>query len=304
MAAFKEAYSDYYESARKYDFVVEISPGIWKISRKSDGTKYLAQDVTDTLFADIGSNPPILTDYGQLLVQGDQDALKMVRLVLNHPKLVRLVDCFTLQFSSSGKLGREQWFTVWDYCDAGNLGNLFVPSQPRARHETASLDPENGDGDIAMKDAPPEPEAGEDADFLPESFCWHVLTSLLGALAWLHDGVRDVVQKEDGSWERQHERFDWQPVLHRNITPQNIFISYPRRRDLYGPVKLGNYGRTFVSGHCQVSGENEFPAISKVIGPPPDRDFVSLEDLIADDANQGSVYPHQVSKLQAVHSPY
>lgn len=228
----------------------------------------------------------------------------MVKLVLNHPNLVCLVDCFALQFSRSGRLGREQWFTVWDYCDAGNLGNLFVPSQPRPQNRAPLLNPDNEDGDIEMEDAPPESEHGEDAKFLPESFCWHVLTSVLGALAWLHDGVRDIVQKEDGVWERQREQLDWPPMLHRNITPQNIFIRYPCRRDWYGPVKLGNYGRVFVSGHCQLSGENEAPSFSKAIGPHPDQEFAHLEDLIAFDTYQGSVYPHQPGQAYTMVSEY
>ncbi|KAI0188820.1 hypothetical protein EV127DRAFT_319625, partial [Xylaria flabelliformis] len=204
-----------------YELITEVSPKVWKIIRKDDRMEYLAQDVTDALFTDVGSEAQQLTSYGQLFAPNGENLLEQVKKVLNHSNLVSLVDCFALQFSNSGKVGREQWFTVWDYCDAGNLGNLL---------------------DVKMEDlfAP---------KFLPESFCWHVLTSVLKALMWLHDGVRDVAVAEDNTWQPVNESLDWQPMLHRNIHPQNIFIGYPRRREWYGPVKLGNYGQLHISGH-------------------------------------------------------
>jgi serine/threonine protein kinase len=280
MAVFKDAYSDYYDTGLKYEFITELAPGVWKIFRKNDRMEYLAHDVTDTLFATVDSKPQELTDYGHMLRPDGHNILQRVKIVLNHPNLVSLIDCFSLQFSDSGKLGRERWFTVWDYCDAGNLGNLLVPSQ--------SSPQDNEEGDVELKNAEP-------VKFLPETFCWHVLISLLGALAWLHDGVRDLAKREDELWERQYEDLDWQPMLHRDITPQNVFIGYSRRREWYGPVKLGNYGQLFISGHCQTFGDNNAPTSSKVIGPPPGQHFAPLADLITWDSKHGSVYPPQVS---------
>lgn len=307
MATFRGAYADYYESGQKYELITEISPKVWKISRKSDRMEYLAQDVTNKLFFDANSKPQKLTAYGHLLAPDGENLIQNVKAVLNHPNLVCLVDCFALRFSNSGKLGREQWFAVWDYCDAGNLGNLLLPPQPRPQDHTSSVKQaspvkqvpsvkqENKDGDTEMKDASLETEEREDPKFLPESFCWHVLTSLLRALTWLHDGVYDVVPGEDGGWKRIDEGPDWSPMLHRHITPQNVFIGYPRRREWYGPVKLGNYGQLFISGHCQNAGLEHVPTFSKAIGPPPGLRLASLVDIVTVDTRIGSVYPHQVS---------
>ncbi|GAP88328.1 putative g2-specific serine threonine protein kinase protein [Rosellinia necatrix] len=304
MANFKDAYADYRDGALKYEFITEISPDVWKISRKSDRMEYLAQDVTDTFFIDADSNPQKLTDQGQLLTLDGHGGLKMVKVVLNHPNLVSLVDFFALQFSKSGRLGRERWFTVWDYCDAGNLGNLFVPSQPLPQNSAPLPNLDREDEDVNMEDAPRESENREGPKFLPESFCWHVLTSVLRALSWLHDGVHDIVQRESGEWERRHEQVDWPPILHRNITPQNIFIGYPRRKEWYGPVKLGNYGQLVVSGHYPHPGKNEAPTFSKAIGPPPGQNVRRLGDLIVHDATYGSVYPRQPDQPYTTVSEY
>ncbi|KAI1758386.1 hypothetical protein F4782DRAFT_477876 [Xylaria castorea] len=289
MATFRNAYTDYYDNGLKYELITEVSPKVWKIIRKDDRMEYLAQDVTDTLFTDVNSKPQQLTSYGQLFAPGGENLLEQVKIILNHPNLVSLVDCFALQFSNSGKVGREQWFTVWDYCDAGNLGNLLVPAVPRPQDHAPSPKLLDGDDDVEMEDAFRGPK------FLPESFCWHVLTSVLKALMWLHDGVRDVRVAKNNTWQRVYENLDWQPMLHRKIHPQNIFIGYPRRKEWYGHVKLGNYGRLYVSGHCQTPGDQHAPISSKAIGPPPKRKSARLEDMIAFDTNYGSVYPHQVS---------
>ncbi|KAI0204563.1 hypothetical protein F4808DRAFT_414023 [Astrocystis sublimbata] len=303
MATFRDVYSDYYDNGLRYELINEIAPKVWKVSRKSDRMDYLAQDVTDALFTGADSKPPQLTPYGQLFAPDGENLLEQVKKVLNHPNLVSLVDCFALQFSDSGKLGRDRWFTVWDYCDAGNLGNLLVPSQEGA------LLSEDDDGDIAMEDTPDGP-LSEDVGgerrrkFLPESLCWHVLTAVLNALVWLHDGVRDVGLGEDTSWRKLDQDVDWQPMLHRNINPRNIFIGYPRRKEWYGPVKLGNYGRLHVSGHCQTRGDQHAPVGSKAIAPPPDQDFARLEELVAFDTNYGSVYPYQRNQPYTMVSEY
>ncbi|KAI0973256.1 hypothetical protein F4678DRAFT_22772 [Xylaria arbuscula] len=295
MAAFQNPYTDYVDKELSYEFITEISPDVWKISRKKDRMEYLAQEVTGLLFTDAedaDDDDRKLTEYGQLLGPDGEGLIEQVKVVLNHPNLVSLVDCFALQFTNAGGSGRKRWFIVWDYCDAGNLGNLLVSPQPRPRDRASSPEADGEDGDIKLDDAPPVSEKEEDVKFLPESFCWHVLTSVLRALAWLHDGVRDVVL-EGHTWTRLGGDPDWSPMLHRAITPENIFIGHPRRREWYGPVKLGNYGRLFVSGHYQTPGEKHAPTFSKVIGPHPSLDVALLEDLVAADITYGSIYPYQ-----------
>ncbi|KAI1814059.1 hypothetical protein GGS20DRAFT_550379 [Poronia punctata] len=295
MEAFTDVYTEYNGTSLAYEFITELQPGIWKVSRKHDRMEYLAQDVTHMLFADADSRE--MTPEGELMSPDGHNILQQVKIVLNHPNLVSLVDCFAMQLSSSGKGYRERWYTVWDYCDAGNLGNLLVPSTPRPQDRPMDDDVEM---DIDTDRAKDRKKKGH----LPESLCWHVLTSVLRALAWLHDGVREVVENEDGIWERRYENLDWQPMLHRDITPQNIFMSHPRRREWYGPVKLGNYGSLVVSGHCQTRGDTHVPTSTKALAPPPGRHFVSLEDLIAWDSTHGSVYPHQAGQPYTMVSEY
>ncbi|KAI1741836.1 hypothetical protein F4680DRAFT_446843 [Xylaria scruposa] len=299
MATFRDAYTDYYDNGLKYELITEVSPKVWKVIRKDDRSEYLAQDVTDDLFTD--GKAQQLTSYGQLFAPDGENLLEQVKIILNHPNLVSLVDCFALQFSNSGKVGREQWFTVWDYCDAGNLGNLLVPPAPRPRdlHPLTKVTGIKIDGmpDIKVEDL-------VTLKFLPESFCWHVLISLLKALMWLHDGVRDVTVAEDNTWQRVHEDLDWQPMLHRNIHPQNIFIGYPRRKEWYGSVKLGNYGELYISGHCQTAGDQHAPVSSKVLSPPLKQRSARLEDLIVFDTNYGSIYPQQRNQPYTMVSEY
>ncbi|KAI2636724.1 hypothetical protein GGS21DRAFT_512910 [Xylaria nigripes] len=302
MAVFRDPYTEYHNHGLQYEFITEIAPKVWKIYRKNDRMEYLAQDVTDTLFTDIDRDPQKLTDYGRLLRPDGHNMLQRVEMILNHPNLVCLVDHFALQQSNSGRLGRDRWFMVWDYCDAGNLGNLLVPSQPRPQDRALTPQPRYEDEDVAMHDAPSN--SRNKSKFLPESLCWHVLTSVLKALAWLHDGVRDIVQTEDGVWERRYEDLDWQPMLHRDISPQNIFMGHPRRREWYGPVKLGNYGRLFVSSHCQTPGHQHKPVFSKAIGPPPENTFARLKDMVSLDAKYGSVYPFQPGQPYTMVSEY
>ncbi|KAI0152703.1 hypothetical protein GGR57DRAFT_168954 [Xylariaceae sp. FL1272] len=300
MSKFKEVYEDYYDNAFKYEFLTEMSPGVWKITRKCDRMEYLAHDVTDTLFNSADGDVKELTQYGQLLRPNGLGMLRPVKKILNHDNLVCMVDCFAVQISHSGKVGREKWYTVWDFCDAGNLGNLLVNQQtdrPHVANDRDCAEEIDDDEDIEMDDTP-------DDKFLPETFCWHVLLSMLRALTWLHDGVENVVLGANDLYERRTDNLDWQPILHRNITPQNIFLGYPRRKEWYGPVKLGNYGKLHVSGHCQMGGEKEQPRFSKVIAPHPKVDFATLDGLIYEDARRGSVYPLQSGQPYTMTSEY
>ncbi|KAI1178003.1 hypothetical protein F4777DRAFT_157376 [Nemania sp. FL0916] len=305
MAVFQSAYDDFYTQGLKYEFITEMSPGIWKISRKSDRMEFLAENVTNRLFSNVASNPKTLTDFGRLLspLDGGHDLLPKVAAILNHPNLVCLVDCFCISSSASGDSGRERWYAIWDYCDAGNLANLFAEPQPRPQ------DPVKDDsGDTKMIDAGSDAQDAQHqtrSRFMPESFCWHVLTSLLRALSWLHDGVRDVAQQGPNSmWMRMDENTNWSPMLHRNIHPENIFIGYPRRKEWYGPVKLGNYRRLHISGHCPTVGSNVEPTSSKAMAPPPGQDHALLDDLITFDTVNGSVYPLQPGQPYTMVSEY
>lgn len=65
-------------------------------------------------------------------------------------------------------------------------------------------------------------------------------------------------------WKRVRGRtepeVDWMPVLHRDLRPANVFLQLPRGVETYGAVKLGNFGRCWVSG--SVSRSQETPVVT------------------------------------------
>ncbi|KAL2171243.1 hypothetical protein VTG60DRAFT_3349 [Thermothelomyces hinnuleus] len=151
---------------------------------------------------------------------------------------------------------------LWDYPDAGTLRDVLDDYAPR--------DGNHGSG------------SGGGDGFMPESFVWHVALSLLRALQWLHEGIRETygvmaaaaadspVDGDGGGgggkkrWRRVRGRKeaekDWMPVLHRDLRADNVFLQHPRGIETYGAVKLGNFGRCFVSG--SVSASRETPVVA------------------------------------------
>ncbi|AEO64331.1 uncharacterized protein THITE_2142258 [Thermothielavioides terrestris NRRL 8126] len=152
---------------------------------------------------------------------------------------------------------------LWDWNDAGTLQGVL-------------------DGYAAAG----EEEVAATGGFLPESFVWHVALSLLRALQWLHEGIRETYDavavapsgvsaagggdggdRYDGRkrwWKRVRGTTapepDWMPVLHRDVTAANVFLQLPRGVETYGAVKLGNFARCWVSG--SVSKSRETPVVA------------------------------------------
>lgn len=171
--------------------------------------------------------------------------------VLHHPNLVSYInDYWAHHFTGSGS--EREWYSVFDYCDAGTLRNFLDHTEvlPKTQQGTGAV-----------------------LQWLPESLVWHVATSLLSALAWMHKGERQtetVVWGEDGSATRTvgedtalTRDEDWFPLLHRDIRAENVFFQHPKGIETYGYCKLGGFGRVFVSGStqlpltCEGEGRNE-----------------------------------------------
>lgn len=215
-----------YEFVKKWDEDSET----WVIRRKADGELFLGYPWKTS------------PEYAGLLERGAGEA---VAALLNHANLVNVINNIAVK-AFSGSKDQVKIFSIWDFCDAGSLaafmqrpaGTQGVPRQEVTR-----------DGRVKK--------------FLPEGLVWHVATSMLRALAWLHEGYREEPcvewagaepwvkwqvwrseAKQDGSMGE-----DWMPMLHRNMTADNIFFQHPRGSETYGHCKLGNFSKVFVSGH-------------------------------------------------------
>lgn len=72
---------------------------------------------------------------------------------------------------------------------------------------------------------------------IPEGFIWHILTQMSSALAYLHTGLLDRNNPDLPAPS------GWQPVIHRDVKPENIFLKLvPTEKDLYPNIVLGDFG--------------------------------------------------------------
>lgn len=242
------------------EFVKELAEDTWLVQRRDDpSTQYLGTDDK------MDQAQPLLLDLFQRGALGPFSAL------LNHPNLISYngsvplnpFDTVKRRDDQSGATRpRGRVLTLWDYCDAGSLRGFMdrtlVKQVVRPDH--------------ILDDAP-----NMVAKWLPESLCWHVATSVLRALAWLHEGHRqeDTIEaRGDGSVVRGSKvqtRLDreeeWLSVLHRGVTTHNIYFQHPKATETYGLCKLGNYSKVYVSGH--VNGYSRGKVVCSESGTAP-----------------------------------
>lgn len=234
------------ERSLKYEFAGQKSPNVWQVVRKDDRFKFLAVDETSHYQDELGSPTPL----GHIFQPSGLDIMGAVMRLLNHENLISYVDWIHVQTTPTAKLSGQsvRQFTLWEFCSAGTLENLFMQTKetwPSALHAD-QIYKESAQQDNQNLDSPPNPESQR---FLPEAFCWHVICSVLKALAWLHDGLRDEWDYTVNGWVLKRADIDWQTVLHRNISPDNIFFCPPQTRfETYGLCKLGNLSNAYVSG--------------------------------------------------------
>ena len=220
----------------KYEPFKTLPHGIQLVSRVADGETFVAH-----YFYEEFDSPK--TGLNKLFVRGAGEA---VCNVLNHENLVSIDTAVSTQPLSDGGNAQRSHMLVWDYCDAGTLDQLL----------------EN----------PPVLPDPDGTGFLPEGLVWHVGLSILRALQWLHEGIRDTYETKSSFDPSKPEggpcikvrgtskpETDWMPILHRQVHPANIFFQQPRGIETYGTCKLGEFSLCYVSG--TVSEEDNPPLI-------------------------------------------
>ncbi|KAI1649403.1 uncharacterized protein F4817DRAFT_35646 [Daldinia loculata] len=322
---FTSPYDDY-QRALDYDFHTELAPGVWTLCKKLDRTTLLAHDITDMLAttdldsdsesdsgsgsgsgsdsgSDSGSKSPAKKGLGFLLSSDGANLLQEVKAIINHENLICLRDWFSIaMLKPKSRDYQKRTFIVWDNCDAGTLENLLVEeydkykpdqetddstSSPDTEDETSDTDTKMTDVDVYVN------KTDKPKKFLPESLCWHVLTSVLKALAWLHDGSPEVVRIGPNKYGMDPTP-DWNPALHRDITPANIQFQQPRRKETYGQCKLGNYGSLYLSNHHNGDGKSRVERVrGKALVPRKGDVSTLLDDLIQQDDRYGYTYKEQ-----------
>lgn len=221
-----------------FELVKEIGEDVWIAVRRGDlsGEQFLARPLdryrgprTRDNAGQFGESGAYAEDFDALIHEGDLG--NSVAQILNHENLVSIIGRidlypFNQTQTSDNTPENKKSYLVWDFCDGSTLANIF-----------------------AKFDAINSPFL-----YLREPFCWHVLRSLVRAVAFLHDGAwinrkPDVDPRSVPDMEVVRPNVDWAPILHRDIQPANIFFQQPRGTERYGLCKLGNYAHAFVSSH-------------------------------------------------------
>ncbi|KAI9728281.1 MAG: hypothetical protein M1834_007774 [Cirrosporium novae-zelandiae] len=83
-------------------------------------------------------------------------------------------------------------------------------------------------------------------ELIPEGFLWHVFKSLVGAICYIHHGIREG-QEIPSPDSRKH----WESIIHRDIKPDNVMLK-SRVGGEYPSVKLGDFGLAISAAELQV----------------------------------------------------
>ncbi|UKZ79664.1 hypothetical protein TrVFT333_007424 [Trichoderma virens FT-333] len=256
-------------STPEFELLYQTEHGTWFATKKNDygSPKYIAQpfgildgsNLEDTHAAKTQETAAASAAFYDLMNNLNQGPT--VTQIFNHENIISIAGHIKthpilgiVSAAEDSQLSSSREYIVLDYCDAGNLSALF--------QNTPCTSPDF---------------------YLPESLCWHVLTSLLNAITYLHDGKRLFL---DTMAPRGRERQwlsvdqDWNPILHRAIEPRNIFFQHPRGSETYGLCKLGNFEHAAVTNHVILPGDeadavNGDAEISRAMAPH--RGFESLD---------------------------
>lgn len=222
------------EEPQQFELVKKLKDDIWLAIRISNGEHFLAKRVGEFEEYFIQAREEQVFGYTtrkQRRVKGLYDLIyehnmgRAVSHFFNHENLVSLAGHLRHKPLIRGPSDPPQPtedYLIWDDCDGGNLELLLVNKGPLR---------------------PPLLRS-----FMPESLCWHVLTSVMRAFAWIHDGYRQEIDWDSGGHRWVKTDVDWMPVLHRDVRATTIMFQQPRGKETYGPCKLAQFGKAFVSG--------------------------------------------------------
>ncbi|EHK49879.1 hypothetical protein TRIATDRAFT_188833 [Trichoderma atroviride IMI 206040] len=211
-----------------FELLKETGQGtLFAIKKDDPGLKYIAQPFGVLKGSDVeGADKQKAIDEASAFYNLFHSSKigSAIAQIFNHENIISIAGHIkTHPVAKSSECAHLEEYIVWDYCDASNLSALFQ-SKPSESTEF----------------------------YLPESVCWHVLTSLLNAITYLHDGKRLFLDTEASGgakkmWASVDQ--DWLPILHRAIEPRNIFFQRPRGIETYGMCKLGNFEHAVVTNH-------------------------------------------------------
>ncbi|PON22275.1 hypothetical protein TGAM01_v208758 [Trichoderma gamsii] len=213
----------------EFELLEETGQGtLFAIKKDDPGLKYIAQPFGILNGSDVeGTDKQKTIDEASAFYTlfHSSKVGSAIAQIFNHENIISIAGYIkTHPVAPVSERARLEEYIVWDYCDASNLSALFQ-SKPC---ESAKF-------------------------YLPESLCWHVLTSLLSAITYLHDGKRLFLDTEAAAgeatkiWASVDQ--DWLPILHRAMEPRNIFFQQPRGIETYGMCKLGNFEHAVVTNH-------------------------------------------------------
>lgn len=217
------------EQFQQFQLVKKLTDEVWLATRTDTGEEFLAKRIDDfdeyfrSRFEGSGRRPRQAKGLMDLIYE--HSIGRTVSHVLNHENIVSLAGYLRQKPLHPKPYDTNQAtddYLVWDNCDAGFLELLLMNKRGEQGRRKSS--------------------------FLPESLCWHVLTSVMRALAWLHDGCRRQTNWDTGEQKWIKTDTDWMPILHRDITATSIMFQHPRGEETYGSCKLARFAKAFVAG--------------------------------------------------------
>jgi hypothetical protein len=212
---------------REYVRVQAIVPGgggantgIFIVRRRSDKMLFVEKGVP----FDPARDAIIDNGGGAAVAESDADDAGRVREIaihrtLRHPNIVAYIDSC---LEPHARLPAASLYV--DYYPLGTLQDF------KNRHQ------------IEYLRRPADIVGAREQALLPEAFIWHVLLSLMRALAYLATGYR--TELDDGTVRARKNR---RPLLHRDVTHHNVLMRRPLRArgkggDMYPEVALSDFG--------------------------------------------------------------